>query len=134
MIIKISPDKEKAKSILQMAKSRERSFKELEKIKTFPTIIAENYYEIIKELCTAIVLVDGYKFVGERAHKELIDFMSEYKAFEKFEMEIIQDLRIRRNKSSYEGKPFESVYLENKKESLLKIIDKLKKILEKKLS
>ena len=133
MIIKVFPDKEKAKSILEMANSREEFLKEIGKTKAYSTIVPENYYEVIKELCLAIILTDGYKATGENAHKELIDFMRKYKEFNDFEIETIQDLRIRRNKSTYEGKPIEQIYLENKMDILIKIISKLKKILERKL-
>ncbi|MFH1310799.1 MAG: hypothetical protein ABIH65_00130 [Nanoarchaeota archaeon] len=87
MIIKVFPDKEKAKSILKMANSREQFLKDMEKIKIYSTIITENYYEIIKELCIAVILTDGYKAIGENAHKELIDFMRRYKEFNDFEIE-----------------------------------------------
>ena len=132
MIIKIAPDKEKARSLLMMATLREQSLKELEKIKTHSTIIAETYYEIIKELCTAIALAEGDKSTGDNAHKYLIIFVKKY-GFEESEIENMQDLRIKRNKSSYEGKPIEEIYLENKKQNLLKIIEKSKKILKEKL-
>ncbi len=133
MIIKVFPDKEKAKSIFQMAESRKKFLDNLEKIKAYPTMIAESYYEIIKEFCTAIMLMGGYKAIGENAHKEIIDFIGRYEKFGGFEIEIIQDLRIRRNKSSYEGKPIGQVYLENKGDVLLKIINKLGEILKNRL-
>lgn len=131
-MIKISPDKERAKSIFEMVQSREQFLKDLENIKektnTYPTIIAENYYEIIKELCVAIALIEGYKAVGENTHKDAINFVKKY-GFDEYEIEIMQDLRIRRNKSSYEGKMIEEVYLTNIKADLSKVIFKLKNIL-----
>ena len=133
MIIKVFPDKEKAKSILKMAASREEFLKE-EKIKVYSTIIVENYYETIKELCIAVILTEGQKAIGENAHKELIDFMQKYKELDDFEIKTMQNLRIRRNKSFYEGKQIEPIYLENNKDILIKIISKLKRILEKKIS
>lgn len=99
----------------------------------FPTILAENYYEIIKELISAILLIDGVKATGENAHKELIEEFSKYKELDEAEIRIIDDLRIRRNKSSYEGKQIESSYLENKKDTLIKIIKEIKVILKNKL-
>jgi len=131
MIIKISPDKERANSILQMVGLREKFLKDSEKIAVNSTIIAENYYEIIKELCVAIGFIEGYKSIGENAHKEIIDFIKKYDEFDELEIEIIQDLRIKRNKSSYEGKPIEEVYLENRKQDLANIIEKLKILLQK---
>ena len=132
MIIKISPDKEKAKSILKMTEEREKFLSAIDAGR-FATIAAENYYEIIKELATAVFLIEGFKAVGEYAHKELINNLSNYKEFESWEIEVMNDLRIKRNKSSYEGKQIEPVYLENKKEALAKIIIKLKSLLNKKL-
>jgi hypothetical protein len=132
MKIKITPDKERAKSILNMIGERENFVRHVDQ-KQFATIAAENYYEIIKELCTAVALSKGFKFIGENAHKELIGFIQDYGDIKDYEIMTIHDLRIRRNKSSYEGKPIEEIYLVNKKEDLLTIIRKLKRILEKEL-
>ena len=126
-MLKVTPDKERAKSILGMIKQREKFINNINE-NEFSTILAENYYEIIKELCTAIALTEGYKFIGENAHKELIDFMKNYNMGED-QLVIMNDLRIRRNKSSYEGKPIEQIYLHNKKADLLIIIKKLKEVL-----
>lgn len=132
MIIKIAPDKEKANSIQRIVKIRE-DFLEKSDIKEYSTILAENYYEVIKELATAILLTEGLKTIGENAHKELIDALSIYKEFSQEEIFIIPDLRMKRNKSSYEGKPINQDYLLTKVETFKKIIEKLKIILNKKL-
>lgn len=133
MIIKISPDKERARSILEMAKNRENFVSSTDSSK-FPTIVAESYYEIIKELATALLLLDGFKAIGENAHKETIDSLSKYKEIEPWKIELMNDLRIKRNKSSYEGKQIETGYLENKKEKFILIIDTLKRVIERKVS
>lgn len=132
MIIKTTPDKEKAKSMMNLIDSREK-FLSLASVDKFPTIASEEYYEIIKELATALLLLDGFKIMGEKAHKELIDYLSNYKDISKEEIVLIDDLRIKRNKSSYEGKPIERIYLENKKEKLLNVIKKLKRLINGKL-
>ncbi len=126
MILKISPDKERARSMLHMAESGEAFLKSIKNSGMYATIIAKHYYEIIQELCIAIGFANGYKYIGENAHKEAIQFMKNYKTVTDEDLEIMQDLRIRRNKSSYEGKPIESIYLRNKEKDLLKIIEKLK--------
>lgn len=131
MIHKVFPDKEKAKSIFKMAIDREKTINSL-KI-NYPTIIAENYYDIIKELSTALLLLNGLKAIGENAHKEIIDNLNKFTNFSPYQISLLQDLRIRRNKSQYEGEPFDISYLENKQNILLEIIDKLKKIVEDKL-
>ncbi len=133
MIIKVIPDKEKVKSMIKLVEKREEFVSSIDEIK-FPTNAAENYYEIIKELAAAIFLLDGFKATGESAHKEIINSLAKYKEFDESEISILDDLRITRNKSSYEGKQVEISYIENKKDKLLSIITKLKGLLNKKLS
>ena len=123
MIIKVTPDRERAKSMLNMVIDRKNFVSSIDSQK-FPTIAAENYYEIIKELAAAILLLNGVKALGESAHKETIDALSEYKEVEEWELKLMNDLRIKRNESSYEGKQINISYLENKKEKIIKIIEK----------
>lgn len=137
MIIKITPDNERAKSILEMAGNTEKAIKSILAqlgIKESSSIIAREYYEVIRELATGILLVDGIKVMGENAHKETIAALSSYEEFLEEEILLIQDLRIKRNKNSYEGKPIESSYIENKKQKLDFIIKKLKALLNKQLN
>jgi len=116
-------DKEKVKSLLKLIEEREK-FLELD-IK-FPTIIVETYYEIIKELSVASLLLDGLKAIGEDAHKEMLDYLINYNEFSASDVVLLQDLRKKRNKSMYEGKQIEPNYLENKEQNFKKIISKLK--------
>jgi hypothetical protein len=132
MIIRITPDKEKARSMINMIKDREIFLSSVD-IGKFSTIAAENYYEIIKELASVTLLLDGYKATGENAHKDLIDYLNNYKEITEEEIIIMDDLRIKRNKSSYEGKRIESIYLQNKKDKLILIINKLKKLVNNRL-
>ena len=69
MIIKITPDKEKAKSMLSLIKNREKFLPSIN-IKEFSTIASEHYYEIIKELISIFLMLNGIKAIGENAHKE----------------------------------------------------------------
>lgn len=131
MLYKIFPDKEKAKSIFKMAIDREKTINSL-KI-DYPTIIGENYYEIIKELASALLFINGLKAEGENAHKEIIDSLSKFASFDSYKISILQDLRIKRNNSQYKGEPFDISYLESKKDFLLGVIDKLKKIVSNNL-
>jgi hypothetical protein len=132
MIIKVTPDKEKVKSILYLIKERENFTSSID-YKKFPTNATENYYEIIKELANALLLLSGLKTTGEYAHKDLIDFLINYKEFTESDILFMNDLRIKRNNSSYEGKNIESSYLENNKKRIIELIDKLKKEIRKKL-
>ncbi len=77
MIIKVTPDIEKVKSILQLIKEREEFVSSIDQRK-FPTNASENYYEILKELANALLLLNGLKTIGEYAHKDLIDYLINY--------------------------------------------------------
>lgn len=129
-LIKISPDKERARSILKMVTLIEERIKTQDR-KVMSALIIADYYEIIKELITAILLIDGYKTLS---HKDLIGYLRDkYKEFTANEISILDDLRIIRNRVSYEGFFVEPSYLD-RNESLFKIvIKKLKEIIENKL-
>ncbi|MEK6824031.1 MAG: hypothetical protein AABY06_03265 [Nanoarchaeota archaeon] len=132
MIIKTAPDKEKVKSILNLLKEREDFVKSINHEK-FSTNVTENYYEIIKELASALILLDGLKVIGEYAHKDLIDYLLNYKEFSQKDIFFMNDLRIKRNNSFYEGKKIDSIYLKDHKTDMLEIIKKLKETISKKL-
>ena len=132
MIVKINPDLEKAKSIFGLVKSRISIIDSLKKVE-FPTVVAENYYEIIKELISISLLVDGLKAVGENAHRDLIERFGKYTVLNNQEIAIIQDLRIKRNKSLYEGKQIEKIYLDNNENNLIEIMAKLEKYVKGRL-
>lgn len=125
MIIKVTPDKEKVKSILQLTKEREDFVKTIDHDK-FSTNASENYYEIIKELASALLLLDGLKTAGDSAHKDLIDSLVKYKEFSEADVVFINDLRIKRNNSSYDGKKIDLSYLKNNKNKILDVIERLK--------
>ena len=129
-LIKISPDKERAISILKMTSLLEERIKSQNKSK-MAVLIVSDYYEIIKELITAVLLADGYKTL---IHKDLIDYLKDkYSQFTANEISILDDLRILRNRITYEGFLIEVSYL-NRNEHLFKyIINKLKDILNIKL-
>lgn len=132
MIIKTAPDKERAKAIIKVVKQREEYIATTD-IEKFHTLIAAEYYEVIKELMTAISLSDGFKTAGENAHKDLVDYLSNYKELTKEEISLMDDLRIRRNKLMYQGVIIELSYLKNNKDKLLSIINKLKEVIQNKL-
>jgi uncharacterized protein (UPF0332 family) len=129
-LIKIEKDIERAKSLYKLANLRQN------KINTFNTekesaLIAEAYYEICKELITAILFCDGYKTLS---HKDLIEYIKKnYKELDEYELETINTLRIKRNKIVYYGTELPPFYIKKNKETIEKIISKLQKILEKSL-
>ncbi len=133
-LIKISSDKEKAKSVLKMAETTLEMVGTIDENK-FPSNIAKEYYDIIRELISAVLLLDGYKTYGEGAHKRVIEYLGEkYKQqFSDHEISVIDDLRIVRNKVSYNGFFIHAEYLERKGSVILTIISKLRKIIKNRL-
>jgi len=134
MIIKIEIDSERAKSIYNMTLEREKFIKTLEINANSATIIAENYYDIIKELGTIILLFEGLKATGEFSHREILEYLEKINLLNPQEASIAQDLRLKRNYSSYEGKPISQDYLVQKKKFIEEIISKLRKAVEKRMN
>ena len=99
----------------------------------FSTNASENYYEILKELASALILLDGLKTTEDNAHKDLIDYLINYKYFTEGDVVFMNDLRIKRNNSSYDGKKIDSSYLTNNQKRILELIEKLKKTIKNKL-
>lgn len=129
-LIKITPDKEKAKNIVKMVSLIEERVKSQDKIKMAALIISD-YYEIIKELITAVLLIDGYKTFS---HKDLIDYIKEkYPEFNAHETSTLDNLRVLRNRVVYEGFFIEPSYLNRNENFFKQIIIKLKNLVIKKL-
>lgn len=129
-LIKITPDKEKARNILKMISLLEERIQKQDKKKMSALIIAD-YYEVIKELITAIILLDGYKTLS---HKGLIDYLAEKcPQFGRHEITLLDTLRVLRNRIAYEGFFVEPSHLERNEESFKKIIKKLRVLIKNKI-
>jgi hypothetical protein len=129
-LLKVTPDKEKAKSILKMVETRLELLATINHDK-FSSPVFADYYEVIKELITIILLLDGFKTLS---HKTLIEYLQKnYKDFTGHEIAFLDDLRIIRNKISYNGFFIKPDYLERKEQDIFKIISKLRVIVKKKL-
>tara|TARA_Y100000310_G_scaffold289262_1_gene315543 strand:- start:576 stop:971 length:396 start_codon:yes stop_codon:yes gene_type:complete len=127
--MKITPNFERARSIVGMVELIEARIK-LQSENKFSSLVISDYYEVIKELITALLLVDGYKTIS---HKELMDYLIvNYKEFGTYSV-FLNDLRVLRNRISYEGFFAEFDYLERNQNELENIIVKLKTIIDKKL-
>lgn len=126
----MTPDKEKAKSILRMA---ETTLKMIETIdaKTFPSNIVKEYYDVLRELASAIMILEGFKTQGEGAHKNIIEYLRRNNKISGYEFSFLDDLRITRNRIAYDGFFVTEDYLERKRKDIVAISEKLKKIIEK---
>lgn len=129
-VSKITPDKEKAKALLLVIALREKNIAQMNAAE-LTTLIVEGYYEIMKELITAIMYVGGWKTLS---HEMLIGYLAKfYKEFSQAELCVIDQLRKTRNDISYRGVTIKQEYLTRNKETILQIINKLKQIVQMKV-
>ena len=132
-LIRITPNKEKAQSILKMADITIEMIKAID-IGKFSSNVTKEYYDVIRELLSVILLLDGYKTYGEGSHKKLIEYIqSNYKEFNEYEISLLDDLRVKRNKIAYDGFFIDKEYIERKLKDIREIIGKLKGIIQKKV-
>jgi hypothetical protein len=131
-LIKISPDKERAKNIVSMTSLVVERIKLQDKEREkMSALMVADYYEIIKELITAVMFTDGYKTLS---HKDVIEYLKErYKEFNGKEIVLLDDLRVLRNRISYDGFNIDRSYLDRNEENFKNMIKKLNKILNKRL-
>lgn len=131
-IIRVTPDKEKVKSILKMA---ETTLKMIETIdaKTFPSNIVKEYYDVLRELASAVMLLEGFKTQGEGAHKNIIEYLQRNNKINGYEFSFLDDLRITRNRIAYDGFFVAEDYLERKRKDIVAISEKLKILIEKEI-
>lgn len=121
-VSKITADLEKARSLLKLIELRESDLRN--KSEEFVTLIVEGYCEIIKELITAVMAIDGYKTIS---HELLVGYLAEfYKEFSSSEIYLIDQLRKTRNDIAYRGVVIQPEYLKRNKNEILLIIAKLK--------
>ncbi len=132
-LVRIKPNIEKARSILKMVETTLKMIKGIDKSK-FPSNVIKEYYEIIRELVSVILLLDGYKTMGEGAHKRMIDYLKDnYNEFDSHEILLIDDLRIIRNKIAYDGFFVKENYIDRNLKNIHNIIERLKTIINNKL-
>ena len=132
-LIKITPNKEKAQSILKMVDTTIEMIKVIDVAK-FSSNVTKEYYDVIRELLSVILLLDGYKTYGEGAHKKLIEYIqSNYKEFNEYEISLLDDLRIKRNKIAYDGFFVDKDYIERRIKDIQEIIQKLRDIIGEKI-
>jgi hypothetical protein len=128
-IFRITADKARAKDLFMMSKERLELIKMIPKDKAYKII--EEYYEIIKELLTAIMYLDGYKTLS---HVKLIEyFSSRYTLLDRKHLQLIDTLRKFRIGIVYYGRKISQDFLINNEDEIRKIIRILFNIVERKL-
>jgi hypothetical protein len=129
-IFTISKDKPRAIDLVGLAKDRFQLIKILPKDKIYKFI--EEYYEIVKELLTTIMYLDGYKTLS---HKALIEyFASKYNnILDSNKLRLLDQLRKLRNGIMYYGEKISRDFLINNEKEITQTIRILFKFLEKRL-
>lgn len=120
LAVKKKPDNNMAKALMKLAEIR---LNDVEKLTT-ATLKVESYYEIIKELTTALMSLKGYK---PYSHECFVYFLEEYyESFDKSEVKLIDQMRVIRNDIVYRGVFVEDDYLERNLGKIILVIKKLK--------
>ncbi|MCK5022639.1 MAG: hypothetical protein KAS04_00555 [Candidatus Aenigmarchaeota archaeon] len=129
-IRKVRKDKSMARSIYKMIEVRSKAIKLLDN-EMFTSLKVESYYEIIKEIITAMMVIDGYKTLS---HEVLIGYLKEFHdEFADSDIIFIDGLRQLRNKIAYKGFFVNIYYMERNEERLESLSNKLRDILKMKL-
>ncbi len=128
-IREVEVDHGKINSILKMCNVRFRILNSIELDNETASVIAESYYEIIKELLTGLLLLNGLKSSN---HECLISFFKKNYPDNNYETNLIHELKKIRNKIGYEGLFIEKDYIEKNKLEFEHIINFLKKEIERK--
>lgn len=126
-IKKVKPDNEKINSIIRMCNIRLKVLKQIKIDKETASVIASDYYEVIKELLTALLLKNGLKSDN---HECLISFFKQNFPEYEYEANIIHQLKNIRNRVSYDGIFVKKEYIETNKLEFEHIIKLLNKLLE----
>lgn len=94
-------DSSMAKELLSLAEHKEEFWNTTrEKAKLFPSLFLEGYYEIIKELCTAILALDGWRALN---HECLFAYLKQKKTDLEIDFNYLLELKDLRNSIDYRG-------------------------------
>ena len=125
--IKVTPDKEKSKSLIETAEER-IDFSARELTEKNANYIFEGYYSSILEMIHAIVILDGYKVNNHIClGYYLRDILKNDELFRLFD-----DCRFKRNSLVYYGKRMDFDTAKESIKKAKKLINELKNIINKK--
>lgn len=133
-LIRVTPDRQRAQSIFKMAKTSLEMVESLDAEK-FSSHIVKEYYEILRELLSILLLLDGYKTYGQGAHKNIIVYVAKnYSSlFSEYYIYFIDELRILRNKITYDGYFVPYDFVRRKKGDIQALVRMLLGVIQKKL-
>ncbi len=123
----ITADLRRAKDLIRDSNNRYRFVQETKFDESFANYLAENCYDVLRELIEAKLSKDGFK---TNSHKETIKYLKILK-FSEHEHFFLDELRRNRNKIKYEGKSIDYEYALKTKEFTVKLRKKLLELFQK---
>jgi len=120
-----SRDLEQAKSLFEMAEIKSKDNERRERTKEKVFLIVETYWEVIKQLTTALLKVNGFKSYSQEC---LIAFLREKYQLEERKVELMDQLRRLRNDIDYRGRFLDLDYLDRNEEEIKQLINGLKNL------
>lgn len=120
----VEKDDDKIRSIVKMTSTELKIISDININNETASKLAKDYYEIIKELLTALLLSHGLKSSN---HECLISFFKEHYPVYEYETGIIHELKNIRNRISYDGFFVEKEYINKNKMEFGHIIELLNK-------
>jgi uncharacterized protein (UPF0332 family) len=132
IVKKVKENPEQAEALYKLAKRRLESVKKRRKDE-FSQLLIESYYEVIKELISALLSIHGYKSYG---HECLISFMKEFypTTLDDFQIHFLDSMRKLRSDIQYRGRDVADDYLKRNSSTIEKIIENLLDLVEKELN
>ena len=125
--IKITPDKAKAKSLIETADGRVKYQQEITVKKENANYIFESYYTTVLELLHALIIIAGYKVKNHLCLGfYLKDVLKRDDLFRKFD-----DLRYKRNSLTYYGKRMDFATAKKAIEQSTKLSQEIKSLINK---
>ncbi len=127
-IKKVEADPSRIKSLIKTSELRIKNLVEKKTTNENVSFIIEGFYEAIKELLTALLLKSGMR---SKNHQCLISFF--YKNYPEYEKEayLIGRMSYLRNRLNYYGDLIEFEFYEKNENEFVKIINLLKRLIEK---
>ncbi|MEK6960388.1 MAG: hypothetical protein AABX47_04395 [Nanoarchaeota archaeon] len=93
-------DKALASELLVLADHRQKFWEQIRLDDEYPSLYLEGHYEIIKELCTAILALDGWKALN---HECLFVYLKSKRPEIEIDFDYLLDLKDTRNSIDYRG-------------------------------
>ncbi len=124
MMLRVSPDRQKADALRKMAGITLERLEMTDKEKYSSNSLVD-YYDVTHKLMEALTLIDGIKMKGDGAHQELIDYIAKAYGLQEQTRQFLQQMREYRNQISYEGFSVHENYIRLNEKGIKEIIKAL---------